>query len=549
MHRELPAQEAIENAAAHQSRPRDHARAAANWFHEREGTLFRREDVLEDLAEALELGTGFDDPDVEPDLDVELANRIVAELVDDLVDPIVQTRTGSGRYVGVVEYVEGETWYGYERHDDVRGCHKRGVCAQCVAEKDVDREIVRADEGSGSISEGATWDEIGAALAEHFDEAHPDVDPATVETGATLLSGTTIAGNTSWHAGNDGAGSGLNADQFDGNELGDLRKNERTISVNSNGGSEVIYVAELTKDGYRRFAVDATAHFAYDYGVNFRNREIGIYAGQFNNGQQAEHWVAGEPQSGGEVHWIISETTDNSNSNTDLRYHLYLLAEDYYNGHLTLRTDGSPNIQNTNGLTESDILGTVVYDTRNDAPSRRVEFGPGRFSEMTAKVSNGVVNAAHSEFSSLQDGIDYANNNGHGEVYIPSGEYSQTIDVPRGITVTGAGGHLNDGTALNLSTSETLVEITGANSVVQNIRTRNTGTGLCVDMIADSGTYTNAVISNAGARLGGINNRFVNVYLGDQNVTIDGDNCVVDDLVFVDSITNNGSGNAIGETT
>jgi len=37
-----------------------------------------------------------------------------------------------------------------------------------------------------------------------------------VEVGASLVSGTTIAGNTTWHAGNDGSGSALDADTLRG---------------------------------------------------------------------------------------------------------------------------------------------------------------------------------------------------------------------------------------------------------------------------------------------------------------------------------------------
>jgi len=36
--------------------------------------------------------------------------------------------------------------------------------------------------------------------------------PEDVATGATLASGTTIGGNTAFHKGNDGSGSGLTAD-------------------------------------------------------------------------------------------------------------------------------------------------------------------------------------------------------------------------------------------------------------------------------------------------------------------------------------------------
>jgi hypothetical protein len=68
----------------------------------------------------------------------------------------------------------------------------------------------------GSFGDGASWDELVAGIHEHYEKVHETI-PEDVETGATLASGTTIGGNTAFHQGNDGNGSGLVADTVRGN--------------------------------------------------------------------------------------------------------------------------------------------------------------------------------------------------------------------------------------------------------------------------------------------------------------------------------------------
>jgi len=67
----------------------------------------------------------------------------------------------------------------------------------------------------GSFGDGASWDELVAGIHQHYEQAHDSV-PEDVETGATLASGTTIGGNSAFHQGNDGSGSGLTADTLRG---------------------------------------------------------------------------------------------------------------------------------------------------------------------------------------------------------------------------------------------------------------------------------------------------------------------------------------------
>ncbi|MFB6209152.1 MAG: DUF4357 domain-containing protein [Candidatus Nanohaloarchaea archaeon] len=42
---------------------------------------------------------------------------------------------------------------------------------------------------------------------------------SSLTSAASLLSGTTINGNTAWHTGNDGSGSGFNVDQVNGHDF------------------------------------------------------------------------------------------------------------------------------------------------------------------------------------------------------------------------------------------------------------------------------------------------------------------------------------------
>jgi len=176
---------------------REYLRPVAEWFHDDEGDLRERNAVINTIAEEFEL-------------DVGTANTVVSALVADVVDPVVQARTDDGDYVGVMQYHEFEGCYGYLDVHDVVGTRKRVVCAQCVQTATADTDVRHATEGAGSFGPQHEWADLVAGVHDHYEDAH-DVVPDAVETGATLASGSTIGGNTAWHAGNDGYGSGLDA--------------------------------------------------------------------------------------------------------------------------------------------------------------------------------------------------------------------------------------------------------------------------------------------------------------------------------------------------
>lgn len=198
----------LEEATPRRELVGDNLRAGADWFHENEGELFERDEALTLLQQEL-------------DVDEETASAVLAELAGDTVDPIVHIPSNGSKHYGVVEYEEFQGAYGYVDYDDVFGKRKRVVCAKCVEESTVDSDVAHATAGdhSGQFADQpeADYDELLDAVHSHYIESH-GLLPEEVKTGASLVSGTTIGGNTSWHSGNDGSGSGLDADTLDGNQ-------------------------------------------------------------------------------------------------------------------------------------------------------------------------------------------------------------------------------------------------------------------------------------------------------------------------------------------
>jgi len=269
--------EIIEEAERRSDAIAAHYLPAAEWFLGRDG-LLRREEAIDDLASDREV-------------DREVAAAVVGHLVGDEVDPVQQiVQPGGDRFVGVIDHAEHGWFYAYDRYDDVDGRERRAVCAHCVHEE-------RAAANVGHVTRTPSaydLDGVRLALALHYHVDHEGralvdvlaadlgVDPATfaarhglsgpgaltlrdvtrrlhddpalrsivadaadslsvpdvdVEPGASLVSGTTIGGNESWHAGNDGSGSGLHADFLDGRHAADLR---RVVRRNMSGEPNIV---------------------------------------------------------------------------------------------------------------------------------------------------------------------------------------------------------------------------------------------------------------------------------------------------------------------
>lgn len=179
----------LEEVETTQEQVQPYIRESANFFHKHEGKLFERSEAVSRLADYLTV-------------EGKIAGKIIEQLVTDTVDPIIQIERGSVKHIGVIEFKEFKGAYGYIEFDDLYGQAKRVVCQQCVNESTLDSEVTHATAGDphGSYSESATYDELVDGIHQHYEDVH-DVMPSSVETGASLASGTTIGGNTAWHDG------------------------------------------------------------------------------------------------------------------------------------------------------------------------------------------------------------------------------------------------------------------------------------------------------------------------------------------------------------
>jgi hypothetical protein len=76
------------------------------------------------------------------------------------------------------------------------------VCARCVEKHTYDENITHATQGEGSSNSDATWQQLLNKVTSHYATQHT-TSPSHIEPGASLVSGTTISGNTAFHSGNE----------------------------------------------------------------------------------------------------------------------------------------------------------------------------------------------------------------------------------------------------------------------------------------------------------------------------------------------------------
>jgi len=205
----LNPEQVISMAENERRRRNDNAQRALEWFLEDDhlGELYERYEAIDALSKHL-------------DVPAHEANPALGALVGDIVDPVQQVMSGGDRHIGVIDYRE---WpdrgvYGYVDYDDRVGRRKRVVCVRCVELHDHDTAVSHATEGEGSVPNTASWEDLLKRVREHYDTDH-DAEPSSVEVGASLISNTTISSNTAWYAGNDGPGSGLDADTVNNQEF------------------------------------------------------------------------------------------------------------------------------------------------------------------------------------------------------------------------------------------------------------------------------------------------------------------------------------------
>jgi streptogramin lyase len=201
----MDAEKVLEKAEKQREHRQQLLRPVAEFFHEHEGEMFERYEAVEELQEYLKQKGEIPLEDYEGDTE-RLLHQVIGKLCDDRVDPVQNVKRDRKKYVGVIEYEEHDYWYEYIEVDDIDGRRNIGVCAKCVQEADRDVEVAK---GIG------TTEELDKKIRDHYYEKHSE-EPAGVKTGATLASGTTIAGNNAITSANDGSGSGLDADLYRG---------------------------------------------------------------------------------------------------------------------------------------------------------------------------------------------------------------------------------------------------------------------------------------------------------------------------------------------
>jgi len=193
--------ELIEEVKQEQKTRSELAVEALQWFlDDTVGQLFPRGDVVDRLSNEL-------------DITNRQANTAISDTVGDIVDPVQQIVKGNKKYVGVIDYkiFNDEGAYGYVDFDDRKGQRKRVVCARCVQKHTYDENITHATQGEGSSDVDASWQQLLNKVTSHYAAEHT-TSPSHIEPGASLVSGTTISGNTSFHAGNESTITANSAD-------------------------------------------------------------------------------------------------------------------------------------------------------------------------------------------------------------------------------------------------------------------------------------------------------------------------------------------------
>ncbi|EGQ44075.1 MAG: hypothetical protein J07AB43_01340 [Candidatus Nanosalina sp. J07AB43] len=233
----------IQNADDNVDEWRDHIQDSAQVFHDREGTLFEREEGRQLLEDEL-------------DIREELATECLSNLVGDIVDPVIQVN----RHVGVVEFVEFDGAYGYINFDDKLGKQKRVVCAQCVHQHERDDAVTNATEKdpSGSFNSSTSYEDLVKRVHDHYEVAHETI-PKEVETGASLLSGTTIGGNTAFHQGNENQ---IDAGVSNHDQLSGVSANDHHSQNHGNADHSTNF---LQQGGSTQSPTAATASFTFSH--------------------------------------------------------------------------------------------------------------------------------------------------------------------------------------------------------------------------------------------------------------------------------------------
>jgi hypothetical protein len=184
--------------------------------------------------------------------------------------------------------------------------------------------------------------------------------------------------------------------------------------------------------------------------------------------------------------------------------------------------------------------------------------------ETDCRVINGIVFAGYDAFATAQDAINWAQNNGYRTVTFPPGDYS-SIDISQdGMCIIGlgnAGANTANAATFDGGTSDHAVDIQSNNVRVINLSAKTTSGGgnanNAVNTASTAVWITDCVIQDSdqhGVYADGI---WINIS-GCISKGVDGtkilldtnsQSCVVDSNINVGTVTDNGSGNVVGDNS
>jgi hypothetical protein len=114
--------------------------------------------------------------EMEPASESQFSTAVLELLADQFISPVQSVTTIDGEtHYGVIEYENGDEWYGFYAHDDrAHGRRVIGIREAPAAEKHNDLPHVSAGDRSGSHADNveASYDELVATLSDHYGEKY-----------------------------------------------------------------------------------------------------------------------------------------------------------------------------------------------------------------------------------------------------------------------------------------------------------------------------------------------------------------------------------------
>lgn len=112
---------------------------------------------------------------VETASDSQYSGAVLEALAENFVSPVQSIETPDTTYYGVIDYEEGDEWYGFEAHDD-RSHGRRVIGVREIPDVDKISNIphVTAGDPTGSFADqpDASYHELAASLGEFYDDKY-----------------------------------------------------------------------------------------------------------------------------------------------------------------------------------------------------------------------------------------------------------------------------------------------------------------------------------------------------------------------------------------